>query len=147
MKCEPLTPELAEPLADLFRALREAGDEERFHPHPLTGAEAERLSRYEGRDVYRVLTEDGRVVAYGILRGWDAGFEIPALGIAVHPGARRAGLGRLLMEDLHRVARERGAGSVRLTVYATNEAARRLYEGLGYELEERGDDLVGYLAL
>jgi ribosomal protein S18 acetylase RimI-like enzyme len=36
---------------------------------------------------------------------------------------------------------------VRLTVYADNEPARRLYEELGYELEERGDDLVGFLSL
>ena len=51
------------------------------------------------------------------------------------------------MERLHEEAQARGATQVRLTVYADNEPARRLYEELGYELELKGDDLVGYLAL
>ena len=147
MTFEPLRPELAEALAELFDALRAAGDERWFHPHPLTREEAERVCSYEGRDLYAALVEDGRAVAYGMLRGWDAGFEIPSLGLAVHPAARGRGLGRALTERLHEEARARGAARVRLTVYATNEPARRLYEQLGYELEEKGDDLVGYLAL
>ena len=97
--------------------------------------------------MYAVLSEGGRVVAYGMLRGWDDGYEIPSLGIAVHPAARGSGAGRELMEHLHREARARRAPSVRLTVYSDNASARRLYEELGYELESRGDDLVGYLAL
>jgi ribosomal protein S18 acetylase RimI-like enzyme len=147
MTYEPLRPELTRPLADLFAALRDAGEERWFHPHPLTDAEAERLCAYHGRDAYAVLVEDGRAVAYGLLRGWDDGFEIPSLGLAVHPAERGRGLGRELMERLHQEARARGATRVRLTVYADNEPARRLYEDLGYELEERGDDLVGFLAL
>ena len=147
MRYEPLSPELAAPLAELFEALREKGDERWFHPHPLTAEEAERLSRYEGGDVYAVLTEDGRVLAYGMLRGWDAGYEIPSLGLAVHPDERARGAGRELMERLHEEARRRGATRVRLTVYADNEPARRLYEQLGYELEERDGDLVGYVDL
>jgi ribosomal protein S18 acetylase RimI-like enzyme len=147
VRCEPLSPDLAEPLAELFEALRAAGDERWFHPHPLTREEAERLSAYEGRDVYCVLTENGRVLAYGMLRGWDEGYEVPSLGLAVHPGARGRGAGRALMQHLHEVARGRGAARVRLTVDADNDPARRLYEELGYELERRGVDLVGYLDL
>ena len=147
MRCELLHPDLAEPLAELFEALRSAGDERWFHPHPLTREEAERLCAYEGRDLYAVLVDGERVVAYGMLRGWDAGFEIPNLGIAVHPEARGRGAGRALIERLHEEARSRGARRVRLTVYTANDPARRLYEQLGYELEEKGDDMVGYLAL
>jgi GNAT superfamily N-acetyltransferase len=147
MTYEPLRPELAPVLAELFAALREAGDERWFHPHPLTAAEAERLCAYAGRDVYATLVENGRAVAYGMLRGWDEGFEVPSLGLAVHPTERGRGLARTLMERLHEEARARGASRVRLTVYAANEPARRLYEELGYELEQRGDDLVGTLSL
>jgi ribosomal protein S18 acetylase RimI-like enzyme len=144
---ERLRPELAEPLATLFAALTGAGDERTFHPHPLTRAEAERVCAYSGDDVYAALVHDGRVVAYGMLRGWDDGFDIPSLGLAVHPAERGRGLGRTLTERLHEEARRRGAERVRLTVYADNEAARRLYERLGYELERDGPELVGYVAL
>jgi ribosomal-protein-alanine N-acetyltransferase len=147
VRYERLSPELAESLAELFAALREAGDERWFHPHPLTREEAERLCAYDGADVYAVVSEGGRVVAYGMLRGWDEGYEIPSLGLAVHPSARGGGAGRALMEHLHEEARARRARSVRLTVDAGNAPARRLYEELGYALEPQGDDLVGYLAL
>jgi GNAT superfamily N-acetyltransferase len=147
MRYEPLSPEHAGPLAELFAALREAGDERWFHPHALTAEEASRLCSHTGGDVYAVLLEDGRAVAYGLLRGWDEGFDVPSLGIAVHPERRGRGLARALMGRLHEEARRRGASRVRLTLHAGNEPARRLYEELGYELEERGEDLVGHLAL
>jgi ribosomal protein S18 acetylase RimI-like enzyme len=147
VRYEPLNPGLGDALAELFAALHAAGAERWFHPHPLTGAEAERLCAYCGRDVYAALVDGTRVVAYGMLRGWDAGYEIPSLGIAVHPAERGQGVGRTLMERLHEEARARGARQVRLTVYADNEPARRLYEELGYELEPNGDELVGSLAL
>jgi ribosomal protein S18 acetylase RimI-like enzyme len=144
---EPLGPELAEPLARFFDDLCDAGDERWYHPHPLTRAEADRLCRHDGADLYAVIADGDRVVAYGMLRGWDEGFETPSLGIAVHPAERGRGVGRALIERLHEEARARGAERVRLTVEAGNDAARRLYEELGYELEEREDDVVGYLAL
>jgi len=147
VRYEPLNPDLGDALAELFEALRAAGAERWFHPHPLTREEAERLCAYDGDDVYAVLVDGTRVVAYGMVRGWDAGYEIPRLGIAVHRAERGQGVGRTLMERLHEEAQARGATQVRLTVYADNEPARRLYEELGYELELKGDDLVGYLAL
>jgi ribosomal protein S18 acetylase RimI-like enzyme len=53
----------------------------------------------------------------------------------VHPEARRAGVGRALMEQARRHAI--GAGAVRLTLEtaAPNRQAQRLYESLGYRCE------------
>jgi ribosomal protein S18 acetylase RimI-like enzyme len=83
-----------------------------------------------------------------MLRGWDEGFEVPYLGIAIHPGERGQGYGRVLMEYLHAAARERGAVRVMLKVYEDNEAAVRLYRSLGYCFGERSDgQLVGVLEL
>ncbi len=75
------------------------------------------------------------MAGYGMLRGWDEGYEIPSLGIAILPGYQRKGLGRLLMTHLHEVARQRGAKRIRLKVYARNAAAVSLYSSLGYKLE------------
>lgn len=143
-----LGPEWQCALAAFFAGLRAAGDGERFHPHPLDGAAAAEVCAQAGEDVYYALVEGDRVVAYGFLRGWDEGYEIPSLGIAVHPDERGRGLGRALMEELHAAARARGAPAVRLKVYPENEAAVALYRDLGYELggEEDGQ-LVGMLRL
>lgn len=139
---------LAAPLAEFFRRVKEAGDEARFHPHPLTPEEAERRVRYEGRDLYYALTDGDRILGYGMLRGWDEGYAVPSLGIAVHPDERGRGLARLLMLFLHGAARKRGAERVRLTVDTDNDAALRLYRELGYAMQAMEDGrLEGILRL
>jgi ribosomal-protein-alanine N-acetyltransferase len=56
--------------------------------------------------------------------------EILTLGVA--PAARRLGVGRALVLEAARVAAERGAGRLLLEVSAANQAARALYESLGF---------------
>jgi RimJ/RimL family protein N-acetyltransferase len=132
-----VSPNEAEALADLFKDI----DQRFFRPHPFTADEARRIANLDGRDVYAILFDEGRPVAYGMLRGWDAGFETPYLGIAVRTDLHRRGFGRLMMAHLHEVALAHGAKSVRLRVHSNNRAARRLYESLGYAYagEERGE--------
>ena len=107
-------------------------DETFFGPHPFTRDEARRIAHQSGRDAYALLVDDGRAVAYGTLRGWDEGYPIPSLGIAVRTSAQGRGLGRLMMAHLHAEAARRGATLVRLRVHPDNVRARRLYESLGY---------------
>lgn len=139
---------MAGALVTFFHALREAGDETFFHPHPLTDAEAALRAGYDGHDLYYVMIEAGQILGYGFLRGWDEGYEVPSLGIVIHPAVRGRGFGRSFMHMLHDEARAHGASRVRLTVHLGNVTARRLYEDLGYVLETAGDDhLVGLVEL
>ncbi|HKZ98000.1 MAG TPA: GNAT family N-acetyltransferase [Thermoplasmata archaeon] len=57
------------------------------------------------------------------------------IGIAVRDGWREAGLGRILMERVLEWMRSRGFLTARLSVFASNVRARRLYESLGFEVE------------
>lgn len=139
---------MTEQLARFFCTLKESGDEHFFHPHPLTGEEATKRCNYEGKDLYYALTEGHEVLGYGMLRGWDAGYEIPSLGIAIHPTARGLGLGRLLMQFLHAAACRRSANRVRLKVYSDNIAAIKFYKRLGYEFQSNDKGLlIGYIDL
>jgi len=133
-------PEHEDVLADLFTDV----DETFFRPHPFTWTTAHDLANAGGRDVYAVLLEDGRPVAYGMLRGWDEGYRVPSLGIAVRTSAAGRGLGGVMMGHLHAEAARRGATVVRLRVHPANVRARRLYERLGYAYvgEERGELLM-----
>jgi [ribosomal protein S18]-alanine N-acetyltransferase len=128
------------PLGEFFEALDASGDGRWFHPHPLTSEEARRRACYSGRDLYYVLVDHRQILGYGMLRGWDEGYEIPSLGIALHPDVRGRGLGRVLMHFLHAVARHQGARKVRLKVCSDNQPAVALYRSLGYtfELQEAG---------
>jgi [ribosomal protein S18]-alanine N-acetyltransferase len=143
-----LRPELSSFLSGFFSELLHGPGHEYFHPHPMTGEEAERLCSYSGRDLYYVACTGTAIIAYGMLRGWDEGFAIPSLGIAVHPNSRGRGLSRPFMEFLHMAAKFHGAEKVRLTVYAENSRAVELYRRLGYRFEKKNDqELIGLLEL
>jgi len=59
----------------------------------------------------------------------------------VSPASRRQGLGRRLMAEIERHARERGLRELRLDTRSDLVEARRLYESLGYrEIEPFGDN-------
>jgi ribosomal-protein-alanine N-acetyltransferase len=133
-------------LARFFAHLRDTGEEQRFHPHPFTAEAARERCAYRGADVYCVAVVGEVVLGYGMLRGWDDGWSVPSLGIAIHADARGLGLGRALMLYLHAEARRRGAERIRLKVYPDNAAAVTLYRSLGYEFgpELEQGQLVGY---
>ncbi len=144
LECHLLSPKWIGPLVEFFSALQQSGAEGDFHPHPLTPEEADRRCHYNGRDLYYVLVDDDRVLGYGMLRGWDQGYDIPSLGIALHPAEQGRGLGTVFMHFLHGAAKRRGAARVRLKVHPRNIRAIRLYTKLGYRFlgEEQGQ-LVG----
>lgn len=148
LECRSIHPDYADALGRFFQRLVTAGTDRYFHPHPLTAEEAALRCNYNGKDIYYLLVESDEVSGYGMLRGWDEGFETPSLGIAIAPDARGRGLGRHLMEALHKAARERGARQIRLKVYSDNNRAVALYNSLGYKfLGEQDGQLIGILEL
>lgn len=137
---------LADELGGFLESLQAAGDEATFHPHPLTTEAARAIAQGKRRDVYLVAITNNTIVGYGMLRGWDEGFDIPSLGVAVHPEHRGGGIARLMMRSLHEVARQRGVPRIRLTVDADHAAAQDLYRSLGYRFEPLSEGrLVGWL--
>lgn len=56
--------------------------------------------------------------------------------LGVTPEWRGRGIGRALMQQAQDWAQARGCVELRLNVWAFNEAARRLYDELGYELRQ-----------
>ena len=139
---------LCDSLTKLFASFETAGLAEFFHPHPFTPEYAKELSEYSGKDLYFLLLNDGQAIGYGMLRGWDEGYEVPSLGIAIHPEYQGLKLSRALMEFLHCAARLRGAPEVMLKVYNDNAPAVHLYQSMGYDMSALNDkELRGRLAL
>jgi ribosomal protein S18 acetylase RimI-like enzyme len=107
-----------------------------FHPHVFTAEQAVKIAHYSGLDYYAAMFIDDRMVGYGLLRGWDEGYKIPSLGVVVSASYRGLGLGRLMINYLHSVARLRGVKTIMLKVYKSNEAAAQLYRRMGYILSD-----------
>lgn len=74
--------------------------------------------------------DHGKIAGYiGMYVSLDEG-EIT--NVAVAPGARRRGVGTLLLEELKRQALLRSVGRIILEVRVSNEGAIRLYEKSGF---------------
>lgn len=74
-----------------------------------------------------------RIDAYAGLRAPHREPQADIQTIAVVPGARRGGLGRVLMRQLIAEARTRGARDIFLEVRDDNPSAQALYDSLGFE--------------
>jgi [ribosomal protein S18]-alanine N-acetyltransferase len=72
------------------------------------------------------------IVAYCVVL--LAGGELQVYNLAVHPSLRGVGLGRWLMEMVLERGRRQGAQAALLEVRRGNQAARHLYESLGFTL-------------
>ena len=87
----------------------------------------------QNRSVCHILvvrTEDCRVA--GFCAFWLVFDEIHINNVAMRPRFRGQGIGTALMHRVLAEARELGARRATLEVRASNELARRLYEGLGF---------------
>lgn len=55
------------------------------------------------------------------------------MNVAVHPHFRRRGVGKALVEELIRLLKAQGSEQLTLEVRLSNESARSLYYGLGFQ--------------
>lgn len=144
-----INPALTDKLGRFFDELHSCPAYQHFHPHPMTADYARHVCEHHaGEDLYFAIDGGNRILGYGMLRGWDEGYSIPSLAIAIAPKLRGTGLGECFMHFLHSAARIKGAQRIRLKVYPENIVAHRLYLKLGYRFDmiEQGQ-LVGLLDL
>jgi len=117
-------------------ALKLHRDDYYFAPHLFSDDALSKLACNPGKDLYYLMVNDDNIIGYGLLRGWDEGYAIPSLGIAIHPSAQNKGYGKYFMNFLHDMAYQKGAVKVRLRVRKDNENAIRLYRNFNYLFEE-----------
>lgn len=101
-------------------------------------AEGDRLQRslnraVESGELWCALTPENEIV--GVMRVVPRGFcglysYLSLIGVA--PSARGRGVGRFLMGEFERMAREDGCHRTSLLVSAFNESAMEFYHALGY---------------
>jgi ribosomal-protein-alanine N-acetyltransferase len=74
----------------------------------------------------------GRRIA-GYAGYWLVVDEAHLSTLAVDPGLRRRGIGERILREAMQLAARQGAEMMTLEVRVTNDAARRLYEKLGFQ--------------
>ena len=100
--------------------------------------EREWIAAFDGHgSALLVATTGGSIVGQVDCRGgeWSKSRHVGLVGIAIRDGWREIGLGRILMDRILEWMRARGFRKAELSVFATNERARRLYESAGFQVE------------
>jgi ribosomal protein S18 acetylase RimI-like enzyme len=96
----------------------------------------------EGEGVILIAEENGTALGYAVIltRAVEDGStdEIAydyayVVDLVVAKDARRRGIGRMLLDDCERRAREAGRDDLRITVLARNAGAHALYRDLGFD--------------
>lgn len=124
-------------LEQFFSIIDNAATRRVFHPHAFDAATARNICSSSGKDAFIGCFDDstGAIVGYGLMRGWDEGFEVPSIGLCLLPEQKGRGLGRRLLEYLLAHCRQQGAPKAILKVRPENAAAIRLYETTGFEID------------
>jgi RimJ/RimL family protein N-acetyltransferase len=116
-----------------------------FTPFAFDEAAVSEILAGSGRDVYMGLHWRARLVGFFMLRGWDAGYEVPAYGVLVDEAHGGYGLTTLTLGLAKAICRLRRAPRLMLKVHPDNARARRLFERAGFRqtgVEPRGGVLV-----
>jgi ribosomal protein S18 acetylase RimI-like enzyme len=94
-----------------------------------SAADVERLIARDAEAL--VLATDGDELVGSVMVGWD-GWRCHLYRLAVHPGHRRRGVGRLLLEHAERRFTEVGGKRADAMVLDENELGRSIWEAAGY---------------
>lgn len=137
LQFEQVRPEFLEILEELFERNFSTTVSEGFDPFPLTSAQARFVALERHEDLYYIALLGARAIGMSMLRGLDEGFEIPSFGIFIDVEYQGQGFGRWLTVWTIDQARKLRCGSIRLSVYADNLAAYKLYVSLGFVERER----------
>jgi ribosomal protein S18 acetylase RimI-like enzyme len=121
-----------EALARFFAHNRAPSASLSFDPFELTAERAQLIVSSTSRDRFYLAWLDSELVAMSMLRGFDAGHAVPSFGILVDRRHRGRGVGRRVTVWTLDAARAQRCPAVRLTVYASNNAAVALYRSLGF---------------
>jgi ribosomal-protein-alanine N-acetyltransferase len=90
--------------------------------------------------VYYWNKDSDKMIGFGMVRGWDEGWNEKVLGLIVHPDERSKGFGSFIMQNLEENVLERGINTIRLHVNPENRAAVRLYLKRGYHIDGSRED-------
>jgi predicted N-acetyltransferase YhbS len=138
-------PEDAEACGSIcYEAFKSIADHHRFPPdfpdrETAVGLLSQLLSR---DDIYSVVAErDGRIVGSNFL--WENGVIAGVGPITVDPAVQNLALGRQLMEEVIRRARNRHFAGIRLLQAAYHSRSLSLYTKLGFDTREPLSNVQG----
>jgi L-amino acid N-acyltransferase YncA len=110
-----------------------------FYAFSFDESDIERLLAGRERDVYAGLYWRGELVGFFMLRGWDAGYNVPSFGVLIDERQRGGAFMRLSLDAAKLICRMCGATRMMAKIHPDNvspRGARRLgFVQTGHEAE------------
>ena len=98
-------------------------------------------------DKYYLMIKSDIIIGYGMLRGYEEGYDIPSLGIMIDKDYRGKGYSKKMINFLENET-YKTSEKIRLTVFKKNKIAISLYKSMGYVFEDDNEkSLIGFKIL
>ena len=108
-----------------------------FTPFELSAEMARWIACEPHKDRFYLGMIDDKPVGFSMLRGWDEGFSIPSFGIFIDYRKHGLGLGKELLDLTIEAAKGLNCSKIRLSAYASNLSACKIYLSRGFKEMER----------
>jgi len=96
------------------------------------------------RDMFYGIYIDNALVGFYMLRGWDAGYEVPSYGVWIAENYSSKGISKLTLTHAISICRINSIKRLMLKVHPENLVAKKIYEDFGF-VYEGIDARIGHL--
>lgn len=96
------------------------------------------------KDMFYGIYVDNKLIGFYMLRGWDAGYEIPSYGVWVAQNFSSKGISKLTLQHAISVCKINNIKKLMLKVHPDNLVAKKIYENFGF-VYEGIDERIGHL--
>jgi len=108
-----------------------------FSPFELTAETARWIACEPHKDRFYLGKVNNQIVGFSMLRGWDEGFTVPSFGIFIDHRKHGLGFGKNLLDLTIEEAERLQCPKIRLSVFASNQPAFKLYLSRGFKETNR----------
>ena len=101
-------------------------------------------------DVFFGIFVDHQMVGFHMLRGWDAGYDVPAYGVFISSDFSGLGLGKLSLQHAISFCLINDIKKMMLKVHPENLIAKRIYESFGFTrqgIDKKNNNLIYFKEL
>lgn len=96
------------------------------------------------KDMFFGVYVEDKLVGFYMLRGWDAGYDIPSYGVWIAENFASKGISKLTLSHAISICRINSIKRLMLKVHPENLVAKKIYENFGF-VYHGIDERIGHL--
>jgi ribosomal-protein-alanine N-acetyltransferase len=101
-------------------------------------------------DMFYGIYTNQKLIGFYMLRGWDAGYDIPSYGVWISQKYSSKGISKLTLYHAISICKINNVQKLMLKVHPDNLVAKNIYEGFGFifsEVDKKIGHLIYYITL